>query len=199
MKSLCLFFGLILTFSLQSQSLTATISGQIKTAQGELIGGVTVELLDENGQTVAASYNNANYTLTNVPTGQSYTIRINKPGAVLNGVSTFDIVLLHKFILAIDASLNPYQLIAGDVNQSGTLTTRDIVYMRSLVLGLTNTLPDNGNWRFFPTGLTFQNPQNPFFDLGSTSHVIQVDGNISDLNYTGVKLGDVNDTALPSE
>lgn len=174
---------------------TASISGEVKTLEGELITGVKVELLDGAGNVVAAD-NNSAYTLGNVPTGQSYSLKISSEGAVLNGVSTFDIVLIHKYVIGLENQFTPYQIASSDVNGSGTVTTHDIVLIRSLILGLNSSFPIGAGWQFLPAGYQFQNPANPFPELENMSNTIQVDGDISDLDFIGLKYGDVNGSVI---
>ena len=69
----------------------------------------------------------------------------------LEGVTTYDLVLISKHILGILPFENPFQIIAGDVNNSGSVTSFDIVELRKLILGIyPNKLPNNSNWRFVP-------------------------------------------------
>ncbi|MBX2893558.1 MAG: T9SS type A sorting domain-containing protein [Saprospiraceae bacterium] len=70
-------------------------------------------------------------------------------GASLNGVSAFDLVLINKHILGIELFENPFQMIAADANNSGTITTFDIVAIRRVILGIDATYPA-GNWRYVP-------------------------------------------------
>ncbi|RMG80086.1 MAG: hypothetical protein D6714_15315, partial [Bacteroidetes bacterium] len=48
----------------------------------------------------------------------------------LNGVTTFDLVVLRKHILVIEPFDSPYLWIAADVNNTGTVTTSDAVVIR---------------------------------------------------------------------
>ncbi|MFN0214537.1 MAG: T9SS type A sorting domain-containing protein [Saprospiraceae bacterium] len=68
----------------------------------------------------------------------------------LNGVTTYDLGLISKHILAIEPFENPFQIIAADANNSGSVTTFDIVELRKLILGIHQELPNNNRWRFVP-------------------------------------------------
>ncbi|MCB0534298.1 MAG: hypothetical protein H6574_23270 [Lewinellaceae bacterium] len=116
----------------------------------------------------------------------------------LNGVSTFDLVLINKHILGTQPFDNPYQLIAADANNSGSVSTFDIVELRKLILGNYTTLPNNTSWRFLPKGYTFPNPANPF------SQAIPDSIGINDffawetqVDFTGIKIGDISGNAIP--
>lgn len=57
----------------------------------------------------------------------------------LYGISTQDIVILQKYILSIKP-MNNLQLVLGDVNNNGVVSSSDISELRKLILGLTPTL-----------------------------------------------------------
>ena len=104
----------------------------------------------------------------------SYTITPFKGDSPLQGLSTYDLVLISKHILGLAPFTELWQLLAADLNCSGTITTSDIVEGRKLILGINSALPGCGgaSWRFVA------DPD------GSTA-------NGSCLNFRGVKLGDV--------
>lgn len=70
-------------------------------------------------------------------------------GDPLNGVSTYDLVLISKDILDLEPFENPFQMIAADANNSGSISTFDIVTIRKVILGIESTYPA-GNWRYVP-------------------------------------------------
>ncbi len=85
-------------------------------------------------------------------------------GNPLNGVSTFDLVLISKHILGIQLFENPFQIIAADANNSGSITTFDVVTIRKVILGIDVTYPA-GNWRYVPKICTeTQAFHNDFYD-----------------------------------
>jgi thiol-disulfide isomerase/thioredoxin len=118
------------------------------------------------------SANNA-YSVSNIDAlkNKPYTITPQKNDNPLDGVTTYDLVLISKHILGIQALQCPWQRLAADVNCSGTITTLDIVTARKLILGISLELPC-GSWRFLPESATTSN------------------GQCAD--FLGVKVGDVN-------
>ncbi len=115
----------------------------------------------------------------------------------LNGVTTFDLVLISKHILGIEALGSPYKLIAADANKSGSITTFDIVELRKLILGIYQELPFAESWRFVPTSYVFPNPLNPFMPpFPEEISVASLGGNMNNANFVGIKTGDVNYTAV---
>lgn len=112
-------------------------------------------------------------------------------GDDLNGVTTYDLVLLTKHILGVDPLDSPYKLIAADVNNSGTVTTFDAVTIRKLILFNITEFPDVNSWRFVPKDYIFPDPTNPFvppFPENKSADPLtspQVD-------FIGIKMGDLN-------
>jgi hypothetical protein len=80
----------------------------------------------------------------------------------LNGVTTYDLVLISRHILGIEPLGSPYKMIAADANRSGAVLTSDVVELRKLILGIYGNLPNNTSWRFVPRSFVFTNPDNPF-------------------------------------
>ena len=113
----------------------------------------------------------------------------------LNGVTTYDLVLISKHILFIEPFDSPYKVIAADANKSESVTTFDIVEIRKLILGIYQNLPNNKSYRFF--NKTLQLPPNPF-PLPVSSESVQISipplGTVA--AFYGVKIGDVNNTAV---
>jgi hypothetical protein len=117
----------------------------------------------------------------------------------LNGVSTYDLVLISKHILGIESFNSPFKMIAADANKSGSITTFDIIELRKLVLGIYDSLPNNTSWRFVPKEFQFPNVQNPFQTIFPEKVVLQDwTGYPHDFEFTGIKVGDVNNSAIPN-
>jgi len=115
----------------------------------------------------------------------------------LNGVSTYDLVLISKHILQTQLLDSPYKMIAADVNMNGSITTLDMVELRKLILFIETEFPvESSTWRFVESNFAFPNAANPWetvfpeetFINGLTADVIA--------DYVAVKKGDVNGSAL---
>lgn len=98
------------------------------------------------------------YTLSNIAAfnNSTYDIRPRKTGDDLSGLTTYDLVLISKHILGIQALACDWQRLAADVNCSGSITTMDIVIARKLLLGISQELPCD-SWRFVPDSSTATN------------------------------------------
>ncbi|MEQ1747537.1 MAG: cohesin domain-containing protein [Saprospiraceae bacterium] len=114
-----------------------------------------------------------------------------KNSGPLNGVSTFDLVLINKHVLGTEQFDSPYKTIAADVNKSNSVTTFDIVELRKLILGIYTAFPNNTSWRFVRKDHTFSGPLNPF----PFPETALVPPNVND--FVAIKVGDVNGNALP--
>ncbi len=131
----------------------------------------------------------------NIPLGSNFDILPERDDNPLNGVTTYDLVQISKHIIATEPLTSPYKMIAADANKSGSVTSFDIVELRKLILGLYTHLPNNDSWRFVDSSFVFPNPLNPF--QTGFPDTIPV-GNPSPYNFIGIKVGDVNNTAVPN-
>jgi len=134
-----------------------------------------------------------------VPANSLFTIIPSKDSDPLNGVTTFDLVLINKHILGIEPLSSPFKIIAADANRSNSVSTFDVVELRKLILGIYTKLPNNTSWRFLPEPFAFAHPENPF-DPGFPDSISGdlILSNSAYYNFTGIKTGDVNGNADPS-
>lgn len=181
-----------------AQMPTATISGQVTLVDGATsLPGVDVVLTDELGTTVATTQTNASgeYAFADIPTGATYSLALNRAdGAPLNGVSTFDAVLIARHILGVEALSSPLKMIAADANGSGTITTFDIVLIRRLILGISQQF-DIPHWRFVRADLVFPNLDQVFATLNADPAQFLLGDDLT-RNFIAVKIGDVNGSAV---
>lgn len=171
---------------------TAMLSGFIQDQDGQDIDNATI-LLDGNPVTpVFPGFE------VWANTNQMHTVGVEKDNDLLNGVSTFDIVLLRKHLLNVNMFTNPYQWIAGDINKSGTISTIDIVELRKAILTISTSFPNgNTSWRFIDADYTFTT-SNPLTEPYNETISMMLMSNITDADFIGVKIGDVSGDALPN-
>ena len=137
------------------------------------------------------------YVMNNVPLDASFTIAPEKKDNPLNGVTTYDLVLISKHILGTEPLDSPYKIIAADANKSNSVTTFDIVELRKLILGIYTELPANDSWRFVDYNYTFPNVNNPFeATFPESISVANAMTNQMQGDFMGVKIGDLNNSAL---
>jgi SdrD B-like domain/GEVED domain len=132
-----------------------------------------------------------------VPIAADMTISPAKDDNPLNGVTTYDLVLISKHILGIEPLSSPYKMIAADANKSNSITTFDIVELRKLILGIYQELPANTSWRFVDKSFSFPNAANPFqTQFPENISVAQAMTHQFGEDFVGVKIGDVNNTVV---
>lgn len=154
-------------------------------------GGAPVDMTDMTDNNGVYAFSNA------LPLGSNVTLTPLKDDNQLNGVSTFDLVLISKHILGLEPLNSPFKMIAADANKSNSVTTFDIVEIRKLILGIYTEFPSNNSWRFVDKNFTFSNPANPFQDQFPESvSVLNMQSTSLSSDFVSVKIGDVNNTAI---
>ena len=134
------------------------------------------------------------FNLSAFPPDGEYAIAPIRDSDPLNGVSTFDLILINKHILGIEPLSTPYNMLAADANNSRSITTFDIVELRKLILGVYPKLPNNTSWRFVPKDFVFPNPYNAFQTPVPDSAAYMGEA----MEFVGIKVGDVNCNAVAS-
>jgi hypothetical protein len=125
---------------------------------------------------------------------QDYSIVPEKLINPLNGVSTFDLVLITKHILGKTEFTNPYQQIAADVNKSGSITAFDMVQLRKLILNIDSDFQNNTSWRFVDAAYEFST-DNPLTEAFPEKVVIENLSKEVIANFVAIKVGDVSGNA----
>jgi hypothetical protein len=176
---------------------TGSVAGTLRTEWGSGVGGATVLVSGVVQQSIESDVFGA-YAAEELVTGSDYTITPVLDENPLNGVTTFDLVLITRHILGVQLLDSPYKMIAADVNNSGTITTLDVIQLRRLILSIDDEFANNTSWRFVPAAYSFPVATNPWFE--SFPEVINVNdlssGALSDQDFIGVKIGDVNGSAV---
>jgi len=175
----------------QQNPVTVSLAGTVRDELGD--GVIEVDLDGTLSDTDGA------FSLQNVPGCAPYTLAPYRNDNPLNGVTTYDLVLISKHILDIEPFDSPLKMIAADANNSVRITTIDIVKLRKLILGIDTAFSNNTSWRFVPANHQFVNPLNPFETAFPETLAVQVlTDPLANLDFTGIKIGDVNNTAIPN-
>jgi hypothetical protein len=123
----------------------------------------------------------------------SYELMANKYDEHANGVSTLDLVVIQRHLLGIKAMDDVYNIIASDANESGSISASDILDLRKLILAVTNELPKGRSWRFIDANYEFENTSSPWSEMADAEVIdLFLDQNRDDMDFKGIKLGDVN-------
>ncbi|HRF37453.1 MAG TPA: carboxypeptidase regulatory-like domain-containing protein, partial [Saprospiraceae bacterium] len=174
-----------------------TLTGTVRTESGMPIPGVRVWLEGMLADT-ATTGASGEFTFPLLDAGMDYTLGFLKDTHHSNGVSTQDVIRIQRQILSIENLNSAYKQFAADVNQSGNVSTLDVILLRRIILTIMDKFPDVRSWQFFPANHTFADPLHPFGELTPNRVPLgMLTGSIS-INITGVKSGDVNESADPS-
>jgi hypothetical protein len=176
-----------LLLSVASMAQPFTVAGVVQSSNNEGIGSLTIELLAADGSVISTQAVNCNgqYAFSGLESGVDYSLRLDKENSsALNGVSTFDLVLISKHLLGTQPFNNPYNEVAADVDESGSITITDMMIIQSIVYAQVSSFPGL-NWFFFSEGNT----------LPATEFPITLTADLLDFNFIGVKKADVNNTA----
>jgi hypothetical protein len=180
-----------------------SVSGALKTEADNGLEECDVEISGHNPAGPAFNYfdmsdHNGNYDFSDaVPVFSNYEVTPTKDDNPLNGITTFDLVLISKHILGIEPLGTPYKMIAADANRSNSITTMDIVELRKLILGVYTELPNNSSWRFVDKAYAFPNPANPFTaSIPESKSVASIQGSSAGDDFVAIKVGDINGSAV---
>ncbi len=166
------------------------VTGRVLTPLDQGVPNVVLTLTGTDSTKVTMTDRNGNYTIHMGSGSYVLSPEKNNEKNKTNGISTMDIALIQSHILQRNLLNSPYKIIAGDANNSGTLTTADIIFIRRMVLGIDTTLPGNRTWAFVDNDHTFINPQNPF-PYPAYKTFSNFSGNLTQ-SFKAIKLADVN-------
>lgn len=188
----------IMSFPLDSLDLMVdqsfSLGGNIVTEFGDGVDSVSIL----QGGAIATQSNVAgDYAISGLMPGENCDILPKKNINFRNGVSTFDIIKITEHILTLDTLDSPYKLIAADINNSGIISTFDLVNMRKVILFIQDTFPDNESWRFVTSDYVFPNPANPFETTFPSIYTCNEGQTNLAIDFIGIKVGDVNGDANP--
>lgn len=177
-----------------------SISGNAQTEDGTEIQDVEVIVSGDGlGTFTTTTDNDGNFSIAGLPDNQEYRVCMDKDIEPLNGVTTFDMVLISQHILGVQLFSSPYQIIAADVSNNKVISVRDMTETRKVILFINNRYPDVPSWRFIPADHVFPILTNPFSaDFPERCKCVTANGNVTGVDFIAIKMGDVNDSAAPN-
>jgi len=173
-------------------NMTSDVIGWVQLEDGRPVQQVDAYLQVAGNQLDTFTNDAGNFVFEGMPACSVDTLNLDKNDDPLNGVSTLDMLMIARHILGVEYLNSPYKVIAGDVNFSGTVSTMDLISMRRVILSIDTAFTSGKSWRFIPSDFDFTNDLNPFADDFPTAMNFDILSQDQDLNFTAVKLGDVN-------
>lgn len=174
--------------------LRAVVSGDVITENQETVDAVEVSLIQN--AIIDTTDASGEYAFPSMPLGGNYQLTPKKDIDYLNGVSTLDIIVIQRHILGNELLDSPYKLIAADANNDQQVSAIDLIELRKLILGIYDELPNNDSWRFVDAEYEFMDPINPWLNDYPERYIITNLNQDMDIDFVGVKIGDVNGSAI---
>ncbi|MBI5914846.1 MAG: DUF11 domain-containing protein [Bacteroidetes bacterium] len=162
------------------------VSGVVNTWYGQPLEGVNMTLspicpsfTDANGYYISAGLNSGDYTLTPMKENDDKQ----------EGVTVLDMLKMGDFILGLNPFNAAYQVIATEINNSGSVTTFDLVEQRKMAIGL-----PVGNsaqyWKFVVADFVFPAPY-PLVPYPTIINYNSLTESVNDADFIAIKPGDV--------
>ena len=172
------------------------LAGTVLTEGGMPVEAVNISVYNPFDETIKSQTTDATGTYSmEIARGENMTVKPSKEDQPLNGVTTFDLVLLRRYLLG-NATINsPYQMIAADINHSNSISTADLVALRRTILQLEDHFPNNTSWRFIKAEYEFENPANPLEEEMPEKVLIPILPEKMNIDFIAIKVGDLNGNA----
>src|SRR6056297_3301406 len=178
-----------------------SISGKVESAAHPGVGVEKVEMKLEDMSAPTPLFRQTNENgefLFSAAEEQSYTLSARKNDDPLNGVNTFDILLMQRHILGLDPISDTYAIIAANVNDDARISGGDIVELRRVILGIESEFPNNDSWRFVDASETLEPAQLPRQYKEQIS-IYDLESDVADQDFVAVKIGDIDGSAAPNQ
>jgi hypothetical protein len=165
------------------------IAGTVSTFADQPVENVFVTVdMDANEYPKATVTNATGGYSMDILDGLPFTLNAYKNTDHLDGVSTLDLVMIQRHLLDIQMFNNPYQYIAADANNDGRITASDLTDIRRLILGIDAEFRNNDSWKFAVEGTSVE----------IESPITFTETADDEADFVGIKIGDVNGSALGS-
>ena len=175
------------------------LAGQIITESGKAIPDVEVYVKmapDQEERMIQQTGTDGQFVFRTTELPLSATIRAEKVDDAFAGLGLRDALLLIRHILGRNRLQSPYQLLAADLNRSGTITVLDLIYLRKALLGMYEEWPAGHGWMFLDARFRFANPEHPWDEYYPEAIPLATLHATDTIRFTGIKMGDVDRSAL---
>ncbi|WP_020567128.1 T9SS type A sorting domain-containing protein [Neolewinella persica] len=177
---------------------TGNLSGAISTVRGDAVQGVAMELTGPDGSEGTTTDASGRYDFVDLPGGDDYTVDPTLETYVTHsqGVSTFDLVLITRFILGLEDFQSPFQRLAADANGDEDVSVQDIIAIRRLLLGFDDAYRNNSAWRFVESDFVFPVNANPWAtNFPEVININNLNGSVRNADFIAIMIGDVSGNA----
>jgi hypothetical protein len=190
--------------SVCSNNSKLSVSGSVKNKNGKALGTNGTEipyiLLTQNNANFGIPTDlNGDYIATNLEANKSYDFAPTYNDNLLKGIDVADLLILRKHMQGLTLFNSPLTYYAADLNDDKLIDVADLLTLRKIMQSLTTVLPnDRKAWKFVPNAHVFPNTINPLLPSVPSSIVFNpLTSNQINQNFTGVKRGDLNHSAIP--
>ena len=171
------------------------IGGAISTFSGDPVRGVDVTLTGGDVAVNIQALGDGTYLFENIQPGNDYTVTPVFDNYINHsqGVSTFDLVLITRYILGLEDLRTPYQFIAADTNGDEEISVTDIIAARRLILGLDQAYQNGPGWRFVDENFVFPVTGNPWATAyPEVQNYNNLNVSVRNGDFVAVMVGDVS-------
>lgn len=170
------------------------IAGRVITIDSRGVGNAKVYWTGQaSGNTT--TNNNGNYAIPAQIGGVNYDITSEKDINDPNGIALEDNFLLFRQVAGDPARqfTQPWQFIAADLNNDGSVNLIDLTILGNIVSGRTNRLDLVDSWFILPVVSYNQLPTNPLgLNINQVLRIQNLSGNMSNADFYAIKMGDLN-------
>ncbi|MEM6398295.1 MAG: T9SS type A sorting domain-containing protein [Bacteroidota bacterium] len=177
------------------------ILGNIETPSGTATADVEVSITDQ-GNMDAMVFTNASgdFSFTDLELHEDYTIAplLEADVNVVSSITTMDVLMINRHILAIEELASPYQHVVADVNMDGEINVIDAVHIRMVIMGQTPTYPQGPTWRFMDRDYDFSANSADWAgaQFPEVFNANDLEGDITDADFFSLEMGNVSDAVL---
>jgi len=172
-----------------------TFSGQIRWANDPSKGIKDATVTASEDGTGSDETDADGYYAIEMVQGPAITFTPAKTTNKFNGVTAADATRIQQHVGGLNLLGAPYPRIAADVNKNNAISVQDASLITQSILG--NVAANNiwnTSWRFVDAAYTFPTPNAPW-NFPETISLTGVVADVTDVDFVGVKLGDVTTPA----
>ncbi|MBP8725937.1 MAG: hypothetical protein KBF37_06225 [Saprospiraceae bacterium] len=134
-----------------------------------------------------------NYVFDAVVAEGDYSLSMDRRETGLDGIDLGDVIVLLKHSLGSERMVDPYQLLAADVNGDRQLDVLDARLLYDIVIGRAFYADLPRHYYFVRDPVLFPDPLHPFSELGDQTLELQgLRHSMRSINYTAVRIGELD-------